>query len=137
MAIEEVLRATDTAIEECTLNGLTRTANESSRSVMMSRRAVEDSLTPAQARSLHTQVLRAMIRREPREVNESLLVHHAVRATDVAAVLESHPWQPNDQLVWARIVRPSPFTAPPYATSTGWTRRYARACSTASPMSAS
>ncbi len=90
--IQEVLRATDTAIEECTLNGLTRTADESlTFRHELSRRAVEDSLTPAQARSLHTQVLRAMMRREPREVNESLLVHHAVRATDVAAVLKFAP----------------------------------------------
>jgi DNA-binding CsgD family transcriptional regulator len=57
----------------------------------LSRRAVESSLTPAQARSLHRRVLQALKHRERSEVSESRLVHHAVRATDVASVLEFAP----------------------------------------------
>jgi DNA-binding CsgD family transcriptional regulator len=90
--IQAVLRATEAAVEECTLNGLMRTPDESlAFRHELSRRAVEDSLTPAQARSLHIHVLRALTSRECREVSESQLVHHAVRAGDVAAVLEFAP----------------------------------------------
>jgi len=90
--IQAVLRVTEAAVEECTLNGLMRNPDESLQfRHELSRRAVEDSLTPAQARSLHTQVLQAMTAREHCEVNESLLVHHAVRAGDVASVLKFAP----------------------------------------------
>ena len=89
--IEAVLPATDAAVEECTLNGLMRAPDESlSFRHELSRRAVEDSLTPTQARALHAQVLRVMTEQR-RRIDESLLVHHAVRADDVAAVLKFAP----------------------------------------------
>jgi DNA-binding NarL/FixJ family response regulator len=90
--IEAMLHASEAAIEECTLGGLMRNADESlTFRHELARRAVEDSLTPTQARSLHTRVLEVLRNRDRREVSESRLVHHAVRAGDVAAVLEFAP----------------------------------------------
>jgi ATP/maltotriose-dependent transcriptional regulator MalT len=90
--IQAVLHATEAAIEECTLSGMMRNADESlAFRHELSRRAVEGSLTPAQARALHNRVLQALKNRDRCDVSESRLVHHAVRAGDVAAVLEFAP----------------------------------------------
>ena len=90
--IEAMLQASDAAIEECRFGGLMRNADQSlAFRHELARRAVEDSLTPTQARSLHTRVLEVLRNRDRREVGESRLVHHAVRAGDVAAVLEFAP----------------------------------------------
>jgi ATP/maltotriose-dependent transcriptional regulator MalT len=90
--IQTMLQASESAIEECTLGGLMRNADESlTFRHELARRAVEDSLTPTQARSLHTRVLEILRNRDRREASESRLVHHAVRAGDAAAVLEFAP----------------------------------------------
>jgi DNA-binding CsgD family transcriptional regulator len=92
--IEAVLHSSEAAIEEGTLGGMRRNGDGSlTFRHELSRRAVEDSLTPTQARSLHTRVLQVLRDRgrDCCEVSESRLVHHAVRAGDVAAVLEFAP----------------------------------------------
>jgi tetratricopeptide (TPR) repeat protein len=90
--IQAVLQATEATIEECTLNGLRRNPDESlSFRHELSRRAVEDALTPAAARAVHSQILQALRNTDRCEVSDSRLVHHALRAGDVAAVLEFAP----------------------------------------------
>jgi DNA-binding CsgD family transcriptional regulator len=92
--VQAVLHSSEAAIEEGTLGGMRRNADGSlTFRHELSRRAVEDSLTPTQARSLHTRVLQVLRERDRGccEVSESRLVHHAVRAGDVAAVLEFAP----------------------------------------------
>lgn len=90
--IQAVLHTSEAAIEEGTLGGMRRNADGSlTFRHELSRRAVEDSLMPAQARSLHTRVLQVLRDRDRGEVSESRLVHHALRAGDVAAVLEFAP----------------------------------------------
>jgi len=92
--VQAVLHTSEAAIEEGTLGGMRRNADGSlTFRHELSRRAVEDSLMPAQARSLHTRVLQALRSRDKDccDVSESRLVHHAVRAGDVAAVLEFAP----------------------------------------------
>ena len=90
--IQEVARATEAAIEECTLSGMMRNPDDSlAFRHELSRRAVEGSVTVSQARSLHERILQALKRKARGEVSESRLVHHAVRAADVEAVLEFAP----------------------------------------------
>jgi DNA-binding CsgD family transcriptional regulator len=90
--IQTMLHASESAIEECTLGGLMRNADGSlAFRHELARRAVEDSLTPTHARSVHTRVLEVLRNRDRREATESRLVHHAVRAGDVAAVIEFAP----------------------------------------------
>ncbi len=90
--IQAVLHASEAVIEECTLSGMMRNPDESlAFRHELSRRAVESSLTPSQARSLHNRILQAIRHKDRCEVSESRLVHHAVRAGDVAAVLEFAP----------------------------------------------
>src|SRR5215468_8080220 len=90
--IQAVLRATEATIEECILSGLMRNPDESlAFRHELARRAVEDSLSPAAARSVHTLILQALRSAGPCAVSESRLVHHALRAGDVAAVLEFAP----------------------------------------------
>jgi ATP/maltotriose-dependent transcriptional regulator MalT len=90
--IQAVLRASEATIEECTLSGLRRNPDESlSFRHELARRAVEDALTPAAARSVHTLILQALRNTQRCEVSDSRLVHHALRAGDVAAVLEFAP----------------------------------------------
>jgi DNA-binding CsgD family transcriptional regulator/tetratricopeptide (TPR) repeat protein len=90
--IRTVLQASDAAIEECALSGMMRNADESlAFRHELSRRAVESSLTPSRARSLHQQILQALRSKDRCEASESRLVHHAVRAADVAALLEFAP----------------------------------------------
>jgi len=90
--IEAVLQVSETTIEECSLSGLMRNPDESlAFRHELARRAVEDSLTPAAARSVHARVLQALQSAGRCEVSESRLVHHALRAGDVAAVLEFAP----------------------------------------------
>ena len=90
--IQAVLQASEATLEECTRGGLMRNPDESlAFRHELARRAVEDSLTPATARSVHTRVLQALRSAGRCEVNESRLVHHALHAGDVAAVLEFAP----------------------------------------------
>lgn len=90
--IRAVLNASDAAIEECSQSGMARNPDESlSFRHELSRRAVEDSMTPTQARSIHAQILQALTAHERSDVAESRLVHHAIRAGDTAAVLEFAP----------------------------------------------
>ena len=90
--IQAVLQASDAAVEECALSGMMRNADDSlAFRHELSRRAVESSLTPSQARSLHQQILQALRSKDRREASESRLVHHAVRAADVTALLEFAP----------------------------------------------
>jgi DNA-binding CsgD family transcriptional regulator len=90
--IQAVLQATEATIEECTLGGLMRNPDESlAFRHELARRAVEDSLTPAAARSVNTLVLQALRSAGRCEVSESRLVHHALRAGDLAAVLQFAP----------------------------------------------
>lgn len=90
--IGAVLHSSEAALEEGTRGGMVRNPDESlTFRHELSRRAVEDSLTPTQARSLHTRLLQVLRDRDRCEVSESRLVHHAVRAGDVAAVLEFAP----------------------------------------------
>jgi ATP/maltotriose-dependent transcriptional regulator MalT len=90
--IQAVLQANEAAIEECTLSGLRRNPDESlSFRHELSRRAVEDALTPAAARSVHALILQALRNTEGSGVSDSRLVHHALRAGDVTAVLEFAP----------------------------------------------
>ncbi|HEY6825105.1 MAG TPA: AAA family ATPase, partial [Steroidobacteraceae bacterium] len=90
--IQAVLQASEAAVEECTLSGMMRTADDAlAFRHELSRRAVESSLTPSQARALHECILQALQRKNRCEVSESRLVHHAVRAGDIAAVLEFAP----------------------------------------------
>jgi ATP/maltotriose-dependent transcriptional regulator MalT len=90
--IQEVLQASEATIEECTLSGVRRNADESlAFRHELSRRAVEDALTPAAARAVHTRVLRALRSTQRCEVSDSRLVHHALRAADVAAILQFAP----------------------------------------------
>jgi DNA-binding CsgD family transcriptional regulator len=90
--IQAVLHASEATIEECTLSGLRRNPDESlAFRHELARRAVEDALTPAAARSVHTLILQALRNMQRCEVSDSRLVHHALRAGDVAAVLEFAP----------------------------------------------
>ena len=90
--IQAVLQVTETAVEECTLSGMMRNADDSlAFRHELSRRAVESSITASQARTLHESILQALKCKDRCEVSESRLVHHAVRAGDVAAVLEFAP----------------------------------------------
>jgi tetratricopeptide (TPR) repeat protein len=90
--IQAVVQASEAAIEECTLTGMRRNADDSlAFRHELARRAVEGSLSPSQARSLHLSILRALKQRDRSEVSESRLVHHAVRAGEISAVLEFAP----------------------------------------------
>lgn len=90
--IQAVLQASEAAIEECALSGMMRNADDSlAFRHELSRRAVESSLTPSRARSLHQQILHTLRNRDRCEASESRLVHHAVRAADIAALLEFAP----------------------------------------------
>ena len=90
--IQAVVQASEAAIEECTLSGMRRNADDSlAFRHELARRAVEGSLSPSQARSLHLRILRALKQRDGSEVSESRLVHHAVRAGEITAVLEFAP----------------------------------------------
>jgi hypothetical protein len=51
----------------------------------LARRAVEQSLTALRRRTLHRRVIAALAEAEPRDLPR--LVHHAVRADDVEAIL--------------------------------------------------
>jgi DNA-binding CsgD family transcriptional regulator len=90
--IQAVLNTSEAAIEEGTLGGMRRNADGClTFRHELSRRAVEDSLTPTQRRALHTRVLQVLRERDRSEVSESRLVHHAVGAGDIAAILEFAP----------------------------------------------
>lgn len=90
--IQAVLHTSEAALEEGTLAGMKRNADGSlAFRHELARRAVEDSLTPTQARSLHARLLQALRDRDRCDVSESRLVHHAVRSGDVAAELEFAP----------------------------------------------
>jgi DNA-binding CsgD family transcriptional regulator len=90
--VHAVLHSMEGAIDECLRSGLSRNPDESlSFRHELARLAVESSLTSAQARALHGDILRALRVRERGDITESRLVHHAVRAGDVAAVLEFAP----------------------------------------------
>jgi DNA-binding CsgD family transcriptional regulator len=90
--IEDVLHADQATTDECTLSGMTRHADGSlAFRHELSRRALEDSLPPLEARALHARILSVLTASERREVTESRLVHHAVGAGDVAAVLRFAP----------------------------------------------
>jgi len=90
--IQAVLQASEAAVEECTLSGMMRNADDSlAFRHELSRRAVESSISPSQARALHESILQALQRNDGRAVSESRLVHHAVRAADITAVLEFAP----------------------------------------------
>ncbi|HKF96882.1 MAG TPA: AAA family ATPase, partial [Steroidobacteraceae bacterium] len=78
--IQAVVQASEAAIEECTLSGMRRNADDSlAFRHELARRAVESSLSPSQARALHLSILQALKQRDRSEVSESRLVHHAVR----------------------------------------------------------
>jgi len=90
--IEAVLHASEATIEESTRCGLRRNPDESlAFRHELARRAVEDALRPAAARAVHTAVLQALRNTERCEVSDSRLVHHALRAGDIAALLEFAP----------------------------------------------
>jgi len=90
--IQELLNASDATIDECRSSGMTRD-QEGSLAFRheLSRRAVEDSLGPAEARALHQKILGVLTRSERRGVSESRLVHHATGAGDVEALLKFAP----------------------------------------------
>ncbi len=89
--IQELLDAPEAIIDECGHCGMTR---DTEGSLVfrheLSRRAMEDSLRPAEARALHARILGALIKRAG-GVSDSRLVHHAERAGDIAALLTFAP----------------------------------------------
>jgi ATP/maltotriose-dependent transcriptional regulator MalT len=90
--IREVLQASEAAIDECRLSGMTRDQDGSlAFRHEISRRAVQDSLPPAQARALHARILEVLAASGRTDVTESRLVHHAIGAHDVDAVLKFAP----------------------------------------------
>lgn len=90
--IRALLQTSEAAIEECTLSGMMRNADASlAFRHELSRRAVESSISLARARALHERILQALKCKDRPEVSESRLVHHAVRAADVEAVLQYAP----------------------------------------------
>ena len=90
--LREVLQATEATIDECGLSGMTRDERGSlAFRHEISRRAVQDSLPPAQARALHARILAVLSASERPEVSISRLVHHAIGAGDIAAVLKLAP----------------------------------------------
>ena len=90
--IQEVLQTDESTIDECTMSGMTRHPDGSlSFRHELSRRALEDSLSVVEARALHAQILKVLTASERSEVTESRLVHHAVGAGDVVAVLKFAP----------------------------------------------
>jgi DNA-binding CsgD family transcriptional regulator len=90
--IREVLQATEATIDECQLSGMTRDQDGSlAFRHEISRRAVQDSLPPAQAAALHARILEVLASSGRSDVTESRLVHHAIGAHDVGAVLKFAP----------------------------------------------
>jgi DNA-binding CsgD family transcriptional regulator len=90
--LREVLQATEATIDECGLSGMTRDERGSlAFRHEISRRAVQDSLPPAEARALHARILAALSARTEGDVSMSRLVHHAIGAGDIAAVLQFAP----------------------------------------------
>ena len=90
--IREVLQAEEAAIDECTLSGMTRSSDGAlAFRHDVSRRAVEDSLPAVEARALHVQILSVLTATERSDIGESRIVHHAVGAGDVPAVLKFAP----------------------------------------------
>jgi ATP/maltotriose-dependent transcriptional regulator MalT len=90
--LREVLQATEATIDECGLSGMTRDERGSlAFRHELSRRAVQDSLPPAEARALHARILEVLSASGRRDVSISRLVHHAIGAGDIAAVLKFAP----------------------------------------------
>jgi DNA-binding CsgD family transcriptional regulator len=90
--VQAVLRTDEETLDECTLSGMTRHSDGTlAFRHELSRRALEDSLTPVEAKALHAQILHVLANSEWSEVSESRLVHHAVGAGDIDAVLRYAP----------------------------------------------
>ena len=89
---EQGLPALTTALDECMGLGVLRANGE----VLafrheLARQAVENSLSPGHARHLHTQILQALLKRDPEAVSLARVVHHAVQAGDGAVILRCAP----------------------------------------------
>jgi DNA-binding CsgD family transcriptional regulator len=90
--IQELLNASEATIDECRSSGMTRD-HEGSLAFRheLSRRAVEDSLGPAETRALHQKILGVLTKIERRGISESRLVHHATGAGDIDALIKFAP----------------------------------------------
>lgn len=90
--IQDVLQGPEAAIDECVLSGMTPYQDGAlAFRHELSRRAIEDSVSPGEARALHARILRVLMETKRCRIAESRLVHHAVRAGDIAAVSRYAP----------------------------------------------
>ena len=90
--IDELLEGSDAAIDECISSGLLIAADASfSFRHELARVAIETSLTEPIARSLHAQILRALVTGGDLRVPLARIVHHAAHANDAAAIMKYAP----------------------------------------------
>lgn len=86
--VEAILNPAPEELQECANQGLlTVEADTIAYRHELQRRAIEASLSDAERRRLNQQVLAAL----PRRMNAARLVHHALQADDVAAIVEFAP----------------------------------------------
>jgi ATP/maltotriose-dependent transcriptional regulator MalT len=90
--IEAVLQPAPAALDECLERGILHQAEgRLAFRHELARQAIENSIAPARARSLHARALLALIEHGPERVPLARLVHHATRADDGEAVLRYAP----------------------------------------------
>lgn len=90
--LDAILSPPSTLLEECLEAGMLRLDNHGlSFRHELARRAVEDSLTAPRLRTLHKQILEALMKRDTGQVEVSRLVHHATHTGDGSAVLQFAP----------------------------------------------
>lgn len=89
---EQGFQTPTTALDECVELGVLRWNGEIlAYRHELARQAVENSLSPGHARQLHTQILHALLKRDPEAVSLARIVHHAVRAGDTEVILRCAP----------------------------------------------
>jgi DNA-binding CsgD family transcriptional regulator/tetratricopeptide (TPR) repeat protein len=90
--VESVTRSEPSAIDACVAGGfLQLTGSGLGFRHELARLAIEESIEHARSRALHEQVLQAMLQGAEAHRSHARLVHHAVRAANGRAVLESAP----------------------------------------------
>jgi ATP/maltotriose-dependent transcriptional regulator MalT len=90
--LEEILHPDPDALDECIERGILHSkADALAFRHELARQSVEDSLPVGKSRDLHAKILAILLHSERNPVPLARLVHHAVRAGDEQATLQSAP----------------------------------------------
>lgn len=90
--VDNILHPDPTEIEACVTGGfMVFAGNSLAFRHDLARRAIEESLVDLRSKTLHNQILEAMVARQDSHPSLALLVHHAIHAANDQAVLQYGP----------------------------------------------